>query len=115
MKKLLRDIKPFIIDNSDLDKVSISKSSKTIITCESWDHIRSTQIATLYINKAAITSIQLLSLNGRFAAPPVFSITTEKHFRPCESYEIFIEVTEPDGSDNPNQSRSASLIVDAMP
>ncbi|PWL19572.1 hypothetical protein DKP76_03250 [Falsochrobactrum shanghaiense] len=113
MNKNLSQITPFIIQNHiDNGHINISDIGNTIqFTCDPWEHIRTTQHATLFINSNAVASMQLISYKDRLASPPIFSLATANHFQSGQGYEIYIEVVEPDGSDNPNKSRSQSLFI----
>lgn len=117
MKKNLSQIVPFILElNNDTQEISITTAPEILhVTCLPWDHIRTTQHATLYIDNQSVASMQLLALEERLALPPVFRISTKVYFHPGQSYKVSIGVIEPDGTDNPNSSRSQSLIINVLP
>lgn len=113
MTKFLSDITPYIVElGKGNTQAYLSNLPENItISCEAWDHIRTSQHAILFINDECITSMQLIAKHENLAQPPIFKVAVKNHLIPGHLCKIHIVVIEYDGTENPNQSTSAPLKI----
>ncbi len=80
------------------------------ITSEAWVSININQSVTVYINNiSAGTAPPVLSGDMMQAIPPRFAVETRKYFQAGTTASVYLAVTQPDGTPNPNAENTQTL------
>ncbi|SBW16196.1 hypothetical protein BR10RB9215_C20867 [Brucella sp. 10RB9215] len=80
------------------------------ITSQPWSSININQSVTVYINNiSAGTAPPVLSADGTEVVPPRFAVETHKYFQAGTNAAVYLAVTQPDGSPNPNSKNTKTL------